>query len=65
MTENHPIALPDGFVLKNLNLSQLDEICEFLNHNWIENLECNLQTIFSRDYLYWYLKYVPPDLLLV
>lgn len=64
MTENHPIALPDGFVLKNLNLSQLDEICNFLNHNWIENLECNLQTIFSRDYLYWYLKYVPPGFII-
>lgn len=61
--ECQPI-LPDGFTLKTLNLTQLDEICDFLNHNYTENSECGLRAIFCRDYIYWYLKYIPPGFII-
>jgi glycylpeptide N-tetradecanoyltransferase len=48
--------LVDGLKIKTLNTSYLDEIHEFLNHNYIENTECGLKTIFHRDFLYWHLK---------
>ena len=60
----HPVVLPEGFVLKTLNLTQLDEICNFLNSNYTEQSECGIRTIFGKDYIYWYLKHILPGFII-
>ncbi len=52
--------LPPDFELKTLSTYYLDDIHNLLNHNYIENTQCGVKTIFHKDFLYWYLKYIPP-----
>lgn len=55
------IVLPDGFSFKTLGLKYLDEIHELLNNNYIEDDMQITRIIYSRDFLYWYLKNVPTN----
>lgn len=61
---NSELNLPDGFSLKTLNVCHLGKIYHFLNTNYIKNEAEEFKTIFHKDYLYWYLKYVPPGFII-
>src|ERR1044071_1121443 len=52
-------SLPENFEFKILNMSHLTDIHDLLNNNYIKNPNCGVRTIFTKDYLYWYLKLVP------
>jgi len=56
------IELPDGFRFKTLSPVYTKEIQYFLNQHYVENTTCELKTYFVTDYVYWYLKSVPPGL---
>lgn len=52
--------IPDGFKFKTLNLSYLDEIHKFLLNHYIEDDQHLVRLVYSKDFLYWYLRYIPP-----
>lgn len=54
----NPQQLPDGLTFTTLNLSYLSEIHLLLSHHY-GHINDNLRIVYSRDYLYWYLKYIP------
>lgn len=47
-----------------LKIQHLEEIQNLLNDNYVENTECEIKTIFSTDFLYWYFKYIPQNFIL-
>lgn len=51
--------LPNGFKFKTLGLNHLDEIFSLLNNHYIEDDQHIIRITYSKDFLYWYLKYVP------
>ena len=55
--------LPFGFSLKTLNVSYLDEIHNLLNNHYIEDKQQIIRIVYSKDYLYWYLKNIPIGLI--
>src|ERR1700733_11159657 len=62
-SEKKSVELLSDFNFKTLNMSHLDEIyCLLLNH-YIEDCDGSFRFIYSRDYLYWYLKYIPLGLI--
>ncbi|AHA45223.1 putative N-myristoyltransferase [Acanthamoeba polyphaga mimivirus] len=54
----------DGFSIKTLNVKHVDEIHELLNKHYIEDNDHIIRIIYSRDFLYWYLKYVPNNFII-
>lgn len=55
--------LPDGFKFKTLNMAYLDEIHSLLNNHYVEDDSHIVRLMYSKDFIYWYLKKVPPGLL--
>ncbi|XWV24496.1 mg747 protein [Tupanvirus deep ocean] len=53
------INLPNGFAFKTLGISNLDDIYGLLNNHYIEDEQHIIRLSYSKDYLYWYLKYIP------
>ena len=51
--------LPKGFAFKTLKIKHLDEVCCLLNDHYIEDEQDIMRIVYSRDFLYWYLKYIP------
>lgn len=51
--------LPKGFEIKTLNIGYIDEIHSLLNDHYIEDEQHLARLIYSKDFLYWYLKYIP------
>jgi glycylpeptide N-tetradecanoyltransferase len=47
------------FYSKILDIRYLDEIHFLLNNNYVENSTGICRMLYSRDYLYWYLNYIP------
>ena len=54
------VFLPEGFVLRTLSVSNLDDIYGLINNHYIEDDNHIARMSFSKDFLYWYLKYIPP-----
>ncbi|AGC02181.1 putative N-myristoyltransferase [Acanthamoeba polyphaga moumouvirus] len=52
--------LPDGFSFKTLSPRYLDEIYDLLNNHYIEDPDKIIRLIYPKDFLYWYLRYIPP-----
>src|SRR5271154_675604 len=53
--------LPQGFELKTLTVKYLDEIQKLLNKHYIEDDQHLIRLVYSKDFLYWYLKYIPSE----
>jgi hypothetical protein len=51
--------LPDGFRFKTLGLNYLEEIYGLLNNHYIEDEQHIIRLTHSKDFIYWYLKYIP------
>lgn len=51
--------LPDGFEFKTLGTDYLDEIYNLLINHYLEDENHITRLTYSRDFLYWYLKYIP------
>lgn len=54
--------VPDNFNFKTLDLRHLDVITSLLEKHYIENEFHSLS--YSKDFLYWYLSYIPPGLII-
>jgi glycylpeptide N-tetradecanoyltransferase len=52
-------SLPEGFALKTLGTNSLDDIYNLINNHYIEDDQHIVRMIYSKDFLYWYLKYIP------
>jgi glycylpeptide N-tetradecanoyltransferase len=52
-------VLPDGFQFKTLNVSHLDDIHSLLTKHYIEDDDHLVRLVYSKDFLYWYLRYIP------
>ncbi|AGF85069.1 N-myristoyltransferase [Moumouvirus goulette] len=52
--------LPDDFSFKTLSPRYLDEIYDLLNNNYIEDPDKIIRLVYPKDFLYWYLRYIPP-----
>lgn len=50
--------------IKTLNITYLDEIHALLNNHYIENPSSIYRMVYPKDYLYWYLKYVPDNFII-
>lgn len=57
-------SLPNGFQFKTLGLSYLEEIFGLLNNHYIEDSQHIIKLVYSKDFLYWYLKHVPPGFII-
>lgn len=51
--------LPDGFEFKTLGPSHLDEIFQLINNHYTKDEQHQIRTTYSKDFIYWYLKYIP------
>ena len=60
LSKNNNDFLPEGFALRTLSVSNLDDIYGLLNNHYIEDNNHIARISFSKDFLYWYLKYIPP-----
>lgn len=58
------LILPKDFQLKTLNQSYLEEVHSLLKEHYIEDAKHIVRLIYSKDFLYWYLKLVPPGLMI-
>ena len=59
--EKEPLALPEGFEWKNVDLSkqnELDKLYEFLKSNYVEDDDHMFRFDYSKDFLKWHLN--PP-----
>lgn len=56
--------LPKNFYLKTLGTNHLDEIHKLLTNHYIEDNQKIIRLVYARDFLYWYLKYVPTGLII-
>lgn len=54
-------VLPEGFKFKTLGTNYLEEICALLTNHYTENDEHKTRLTYSRDFIYWYLKYIPEE----
>ncbi len=54
-----PINLPIDFSIKVLNTSHLEEIYNLINNHYADDNHKIYRQTFSKDYIYWYLKYIP------
>lgn len=52
------------FKIKTLNLKYLEEIHNLLSNHYIEDDNNIIRLIYSKDFLYWYLKKVPDELII-
>lgn len=52
------------FKIKTLDLRYLEEIHNLLNNHYIEDEQKIIRLIYSKDFLYWYLKKVPNGLII-
>jgi len=52
------------FYSRILSAKHLDEIYALLNSNYVEDSRATCRLTYSKDYLYWYLKYVPKNLII-
>lgn len=52
-------SLPLNFKFKTLNLAYLDQIHNLINNHYVEDDYGIARTVYSKDFLYWYLKYIP------
>jgi len=53
-------TLPNGFKFQTLGPTYLEEIYALLSNNYIEDNQHIIRLAYSKDFLYWYLKYIPP-----
>lgn len=51
-----PIDLPEYLDFTMLNVSHLSEIYYLINHHYQEDNDHLTRTVYSKDYLYWYLR---------
>ena len=51
--------LPDGFKFKTLGTAYLDEIHGLISNHYVEDKQHLIRLVYSKDFLYWYLKYIP------
>lgn len=56
--------LPSGFEFKTLTLKYLDEIHQLLLSHYVEDEQHLIRIVYSRDFLYWYLKRIPSKLII-
>lgn len=49
----------NDITIKILDLSYLDEIHALLNNNYIEHPSDLYRIVYPKDFIYWYLKYIP------
>uniref|UniRef100_A0A6G6AD97 glycylpeptide N-tetradecanoyltransferase n=1 Tax=Borely moumouvirus TaxID=2712067 RepID=A0A6G6AD97_9VIRU len=54
------IELPDGFSFKTLDPRYLDDVYDLLNNHYIEDPDKIIRLVYPKDFLYWYLRYIPP-----
>ncbi|AYV84947.1 MAG: hypothetical protein Satyrvirus1_33 [Satyrvirus sp.] len=59
-----PKDLPDGFKIKTLTLAYLDEIYKLISNHYIEDDQHLVRLIYSKKFLYWYLKDIPPGFII-
>lgn len=52
-------VLPSGFEFKTLNLNYLNEIHSLLSNHYVEDTNHIVRLVYPKDFLYWYLKYIP------
>lgn len=50
--------------IKNLNIKDIDLIHQFLSYNYLIDNDQGITQIYSKDYIYWYLKNVPSELMI-
>ncbi|XWV25728.1 N-myristoyltransferase [Tupanvirus soda lake] len=53
------VELPNGFAFKTLGTNNLEDIYGLLNNHYIEDDQHIVRLAYSKDFLYWYLKYIP------
>ncbi len=55
--KKEPYNLPDGYEWYTLNLDKdLEQICEFLNNNYLEDLDANYRFAYSKESIKWILE---------
>jgi hypothetical protein len=52
--------LPNGFLFKTLGMEYLDEIYNLINNHYTIDKNNIYRHIYSKKYLYWYLRRIPP-----
>lgn len=52
-------SLPEGFAFKTLGVTNLEDIYGLINNHYIEDEQHIVRSSYSKDFLYWYLKYIP------
>lgn len=57
-------TIHDNFNFKSLGMEHLDEIYLLLNQHYIEDNENIIRIVYSKDFLYWYLRKIPPGLII-
>lgn len=56
--------LPKGFKFKTLGLRYLDEIYGLINNHYVEDANTIIRLTYSKDFIYWYLKYIPDEFII-
>lgn len=54
-------TLPKNFEIKTLGLKYVNEIHKLLVNHYVEDQDHIIRLSYSKDFIYWYLKYVPPE----
>lgn len=54
-------ALPENFEIKTLNLKYINEIHKLIVNHYVEDEDHIVRLSYSVDFIYWYLKYIPPE----
>lgn len=58
------IEMPDGLKIKTLGLKYLEEIHSLINNHYTEDQQKTVRLTFSKDFIYWYLIYAPPEFII-
>ncbi|BCS83442.1 N-myristoyltransferase [Cotonvirus japonicus] len=56
--------LPSGFNFKTLTTKHLDEIHDLITNHYIEDENHIVKILYSRDFIYWYIKYIPNNFII-
>lgn len=55
--------LPEFFSFRSLGTNHLNEIFNLINNHYIEDSNHIIRLTYSKDFIYWYLKQIPPGLI--
>lgn len=57
----HQDDLPENFKLKTLGVEYYNEIHKLLTNHYVEDQNKITRLTYSKDFIYWYLKYIPSE----